>query len=168
MITMAFASLILAVLAVLLYIIVKNELPASISDMVYELPSGGWRWAWTIWLWVVLILLTPQLITVLDDSYKVFGFLTVGCLALVAAMPLFERTDRKWHYILAIIGGILSQVCVALIYPWWLLLWGAMLYLCGRAYFDDEKSVPDVLNGKGVFVAEAICMATVYGAILVN
>lgn len=168
MMTMTVASMILVALAVIIHILVWNGLPDSISEMVYKLPSGGWQWAWTIWLWAVLVLLTPQLITVLDDNYKVLGFLTIGCLALVAAMPLFEGTDRKWHYILAIIGGILSQVCVALICPWWLLLWFVMVYLCGRAYFDDEKSWPQTLNGKGVFVAEVICMMTLYGAILVN
>ena len=170
MITMTIISLILAVVAVVLYVIVKNELPASISAMVYELPKGGWQWSWTVWLWVVLVLLTPQLMTVLDDSYKMLGFLTVGCLAFVAAMPLFERTDRKWHYVLAIAGGILSQVCVALICPWWLLLWFVMVYLVGRSFAanNDAENIPEVLNGKGVFVAEVICMATVYGAILVN
>lgn len=167
---MTIISLILAVVAVVLYVIVKNELPASISEMVYKLPSGGWQWAWTIWLWVVLVLLTPQLIESLDDSYKVFGFLTIGCLALVAAMPLFERTDRKWHYVLAIVGGILSQVCVALICPWWLLLWFVMVYLVGKSFaaFNDSENIPEVLSGKGVFVAEAICMATVYGAVFIH
>ena len=165
MIIMTIISLILAVVAVVLYVLVKNELPASISDMVYELPQGCWQWAWTIWLWVVLVLLTPQLMTVLDYSYKVLGFLTVGCLALVGAMPLFEGTDRKWHYILAIAGGVLSQVCVAVICPWWLLLWLGFAYLVVFSSKEPER-LPESLNGKGVFIAEAICMATVYGAVL--
>lgn len=166
MMTMTVASMILVALVVIIHILVWNELPDSISEMVYKLPKGGWQWAWTIWLWAVLVLLTPQLMTVLDDSYKVLGFLTICCLAFVGAMPLFERTDRKLHYMLAIVGGILSQVCVAIIDANWLCMWMLFIFLSGSGYIQPEGYLGKAMKGKNVFLAEITCMNSIYGAIL--
>lgn len=146
--------LIISVLLVTLYLGVAiwrmKALPESISAMVYVF---RWRWMWTVWLAAVSVLTFAPVIELLDGKgLGVFGFLPMVCLGFVAVWPLFDQEHIKWHYVLAILGGILSQVAVALLNPMTLLLWVAIL--------------PFVRSSKAVFVSEVICWATVVGVIL--
>lgn len=134
-------------------ILKERKLPDSISAMVWVLPEGGWRWLWSIWLVAVSVLTFAPATEILDArGLGIFGFLPMVCLGFVAVWPLFDSEHVKWHYLLAILGGILSQVAVALLNPMTLLLWVAIL--------------PFVRSGKAVFVSEVICWATVVCVIL--
>ena len=118
MIRMLIFAIILLVLYVGIVIWKKKELPKSISHMVYDLPKGGWRWIWTIWLWTVVICVAPSLIEALSGSaFQFVGFLAIASLLFVGAIPLFDADHIKWHNILAISGGILTQVCTILTIP---------------------------------------------------
>ena len=155
-------SIILVVSFVGITIWRTKELPESISAMVWSL-KGDWKWLWSVWLMAVSIFTFAPVIEILDARGLGFlGFLPAVCLAFVGAMPLFDVSNRKWHYTLAIIGGILSQVSVLVISPWWLLLWALMLGYVVCAIFI--KKFQDWMDGKGVLIAECICYLGVIGA----
>lgn len=138
-----------------------KELPESISAMVYIFDEK-YKWLWSMWLWAVTILMAPSLIDALPYNFQFVGFLMIACLTFVGAFPLFDEDNKKWHYILGIAAGIISQICVALICFWCLFLW---ILLPIIAYFGKKK---EWLDGKGVFITECICAITNYGSILIH
>lgn len=127
------------------------ELPESISGIVYELPRH-YAFLWTLWMMTVAFSIAPPLIEALPDALRFVGFLTVLLLLFVAALPLVESATVEAHYAAAITAGILSQVCVVVICPWWLLAWPLWLY---SIYFKH-----------GMLIAEVICFVTLAGALL--
>lgn len=141
---------ILSLLLVTLYLGVaiwrKLTLPESISAMVWVL-NGNWRWLWSIWLAAVSVLTFAPMIELLDGKgLGVFGFLPMVCLGFVAVWPLFDQKHVKWHNLLAILGGILSQVAVALLNPWWLSVWLLMAVALWKP-----------LRSKAVMISECLC-----------
>lgn len=171
MITLFIIAILLMVLYIGITIWKKKELPKSISHMVYDLPKGGWRWLWTIWLWSVVICAAPSLIEALSgSSFQFVGFLTIASLIFIGAMPLFDTDHLKWHNTLAIAGGIGSQICTILICPWWMLLWIIMIVFMGGAFcaFNDNKGCYRFIDGKGIFITEILCSATVIAAIITH
>ena len=156
--TLIIISLIIALSYVAGVIWKKRELPCSLSAMVFEL-KGNAKWLWTAWLWAVTFTIGIPTIEALPENVEFLGFLMMGSLTFVGAMPLFENESKKEHYFLAILGGVLSQLCVAFICPWCLLTWlgmAAVIFLhlrdCKR---DDERT--KWYTGKGTFLAEVIC-----------
>ena len=137
-------SIIMAVLYVGAAIIIKREIPVSISSLVYILPEGRWRWLWTIWIWITGLLLIVPLIDALPDEWKFLGFFTIASLMFCGAIPLFIEEYNTWHNILGVAAGILSQVCVAIINPWHLTLWILILSAL-------------LMKSKTVFISEVIC-----------
>ena len=152
---MMIASIVLAVLFVGTATALKKQIPESVSAMVYAFP---FKWLWTIWLWAVTILITPSLLDAMPEDWKFLGFLTVACLMFVGAMPLFDKENNSLHNIFGFSAGILSQVCVALISPWWLTLWFSYVLLTAGIWRWTE--------GKGVFFMECICYLTLVGALI--
>ena len=136
-----------------------KALPESISAMVYELPRKR-QWVWSAWLCLVAFTLMPVLLEKLPDGVEFLGFLTTIGLVGAAVTPLIQLETRKWHYIFAIGAGVLGQMCVAVLSPWWLLLWFTMIgVLCVMLEWPESR-VTKVLQGKGVFIAECICYVT--------
>lgn len=161
---MLIISILLVVLNVGITIWRKRELPKSISAMVYDLPEGQSRWLWTIWLWAVSLLMAPSLIEALPTTWQFVGFLTIACLVFCAAVPIFEKENKTIHNILGVAACVLSQICVGLICPWWLLLWLLMVAVCVHALI--AKEYPRWLQGKGIFIAEAVCWMSTMAAII--
>ena len=161
-------SILLVVLYVGAAIWKENEIPASVSAMVWILPKGNWRWLWTVWLWAVALTVTPPLIEVMPDYIRSIGFLFGALLLFTGAFPLFDTEHVAYHNILGVVSGIISQICVVFVSPWWLLLWSLMFVLVvgSMAAFNDKEEMPQMLTGKGVFISEAICWMTLNGAIL--
>lgn len=136
--------------------------PDSISAMVYELPKK-WQWTWTVWLCLVAMLLMPDL----AERCGWIGWLTVVCLCGAAVTPIIQQETRRWHNVMGVMAGWLSQLCVWFVCPWWLLVWTVMLALMMGtlgAYNDTDE--PAVADGKGLLVAEVICAVSVFGALL--
>ena len=153
MVTLIILSIILVVSFVGITIYKTKELPESISAMVWSL-KGDWKWLWSVWLMAVSILTFVPIIEILDrKDVGVLGFLPMVCLCFVAVWPLFDSEHVKLHNGLAILGGILSQLSVALINPWWLLLWLLM-------------PVALLKKSKSVMIAECICYAAIVGALI--
>ena len=149
----------------------NTALPDSISALVYELPRG-WQWLWIVWMWVVSLLTCIPLIEVLPEDVNVLGFATLVCLMLCGAMPISDKAvSRRAHNVFGILGGVLSQVCVAIISPCWLSAWFAFVAVYGYDLLpsQDGRIYPSRwYDGKGVFLAEMICAVTVSGLLLVR
>lgn len=147
----------------------NTALSDSISAMVYEL-SRGWQWLWIVWMWAVSLLTCIPLIEVLPDDVKVLGFATLACLMLCGAMPISDKAvSRRAHNVFGILGGILSQVCVAILTPCWLLAWAAFVavYVYDVLTSRNWRVYPSRwYDGKGVLLAEMICTVTVSGLLL--
>lgn len=166
MTTMLILSALLAVLYVGAAIGAKGAMPDSVSSMVYLLPKTG-QWVWIVWVWCVTMLLTPALIEAMPDMLRFIAFLTVACLMFCGAMPVVKNKKNTAHNILGVSAGILSQVCVLVICPWWLLGWLVMvaLLLGSFAAYNDAERTPSIYDGKGVFVSEAICWLSLMGSL---
>lgn len=149
------------------------SLPRSISAIVYDIPKR-WQWLWTAWLWVVSFTLALPLVEVMPDSYRLVAFLTVAALCFTAAMPLCMPGHERTHHILAIASGVLSQVCVFIVIPWWLTVWLVFVAVVVKVTLDfarKEYTVVDdrqLLSGRGVLLLEALCAASTYGMLLTN
>lgn len=142
-----------------------KSLPESISAMVYELPKKR-QWVWSAWLVSVAFTLMPVLLEKLPDGVESLGFLTTIGLVGAAVTPLIQLETRKWHYIFAIGAGILGQVCVAVLSPWWLLLWFSMIgVLCVMLEWSESR-VTKTLHENGVFIAECICYISIVGSLI--
>lgn len=138
-----------------------GELPESISALVYVLPrQGGWRWLWSGWLWAVSLTVGIPLLTAMECSaFQFVGFLTVVCLLFCGGMPLVEHERNTAHNALGIAAGILSQLCVVILNPWWLLLW--LLWLAAImavVHAEALRRLYDRLEGRGVLLVELQCV----------
>lgn len=168
MMTLLLVSMLTAVVPLVVASVRKRQVPVSISAMVYLLPKGGWQWMWTLWLWAVAFTLAPPLIEAMPDGWRFIAALMLATLAFTAAMPLSGQENKERHYRFAIASGILSQFCVLVLNPWWLLPWLPMLALVMlvSAADNDEDGIQKVSNGKGVFIAEVTCVLSLYAALL--
>jgi len=166
MVTMLIISLLLAAALPAAAIWMFREIPKSISSLAYRLPEGGWRWLWSLWLMLVTVTLAPALMEATPDMWRIFAFATLACLTGTAAIPSFTKGYEGVHDYLSLASGIFSQACVRFICPWWLAAWavtGVLSFgvLCG---FKDKGVT--MLDGRGVTLAEATCMVTVFGSVL--
>lgn len=135
--------------------------PESMSAMVYAF-KGEWRWLWTVWLVAVDVLTFAPVIGILDAwGLGILGFLPMAMLGFVAVWPLFDIEHRKWHYILAIAAGILSQKDVWFISPWWLLAW---LLMPAAWIWTTQGKYRAAFDSKGVLLSEVICYVAVIGS----
>lgn len=164
MIALKIISLILAVGGMVL--MSRGGVPDSVSGMVYSLPVRR-RWLWSVWMIAVALTLMVPLMTSLGDVAWL-GWLTVVCLIGAAVTPVFNRDTRTMHHVYGIAAGVLSQVCVACLCPWWLLCWFIYVPLIAgsMAAFNDSEEMPVVCDGKGVLVSECICAISLYGSLL--
>ena len=169
MVTMLTISILLVVLFVGTAIWNNKELPESVSAMVYDLPRSG-QWVWIVWMWAVALLMCIPLIDALPDGARMLGFLTLACLVFCGAMPISDNTtNRRAHNAFGILGGVLSQVCVAIVSPWWLLAWlfFVVIYVYDLLPLQDRCVYSSHwYDGKGVFLKETICAITVFESLL--
>ncbi len=144
-------------------------LPDSISALVYELPRPG-QWLWIVWMWAVSLLTCIPLISAMPDDWRILAFATLACLMLCGAMPISDsHVNRRAHNVFGILGGVLSQVCVAILTPCWLLAWIAFVAVYGYDLLPSQNGriYPSRwYDGKGVFLAEALCVLSLFGSLI--
>jgi hypothetical protein len=134
-------------------------LPDSISATVFVFK---YKWLWTVWLVFVDVLTFAPVIEILDRrGLGILGFLPMAMLGFVAVWPLFDIEHRKWHYILAIAAGILSQKDVWFISPWCLLTW---LLMPAAWIWTTLGKYRAAFDSKGVLLSEVICYVAVIGS----
>ncbi len=159
-------SLLLAVVGMI--IMLRGGVPDSVSGLVYNL-SDTKQWWWSVWLSAVSLTVMVPLMTALGD-FAWLGWLTVVGLIGAAVTPVIRKDTRRLHNICGVAAGLLSQVCVACLCPWWLLCWMVFIPLMAgsMAAFNDSDSVPTFCDGKGVLVSEIICAISLFGAIILK
>ena len=165
---LTFVSVLAVAVFLVGYWLKKRELPESLSACVYAFDSRNAQMVWTGFVWVSGVCGMIPLTAKMCDL-GVVGFVVMAFLAFVGIMPLTDKKARPWHYTLALFAGVLSQVCVALVCAWWLLVWLVMAVLIGGcmcALNDAEKDV-SICDGKGVLIAECLCALSVWGVSLV-
>ena len=169
--TMVLLSVLLAAIGIGAVTWRKKSLPDSISAMVYELSNGG-KYVWTAWLWAVGCLLMPAMFEYMHEPLKPLVFLWTVSLMFCGAMPLTEADTKKWHDVLGIEAGVLSQVCVWFISPLWLLVWllYVVLVIVLTVGYDKPwvRNINARLEGKGVFLVELFSALSTWGALLFN
>lgn len=140
----------------------RGGVPESVSGLVYNL-SERMRWAWSGWLIAVALTLMVPLMSALGDA-GLLGWLTTVCLMCAGA----TLNTRALHYFFSAATGGLSQVCVACLCPWWLLIWALWLPLLAGAMaaLNDAEEMPCLMAGHSVFVAECTCAISLYGCLL--
>lgn len=167
--SMLIASIVLVVGYIGGYVIKNKTLPSSISAMVYDL-EGGWRYLWQCWFGLVTIGVAPSLFEATKDSnFQFLAFLAIGCLMAVSAIPLVKKEKNKAHCVFAICGGVLTQICVAMICPWWLLIWLPMVLLVCCFYFgafNVDNKFFSFIEGKGILLAELACTISLVGSLV--
>lgn len=144
----------------------RGGVPESVSGLVYNL-SERMRWAWSGWLIAVaLTLMVPLMNTLYDVAW--LGWLTVVCLIGAGVTPIVNQETRTVHNLCGVAAGVLSQVCVACLCPWWLLIWAVWLPLLAGAMaaLNDAEEMPCLMNGHSVLVAELTCAISLYGCLL--
>ena len=162
--------LIISILLVALYVGAtiwrRRELPESVSAMVHDL-SKPWRWVWSVWLATITVLISPALTAAMPHEwYGIAGHICIVLLAMTAAIPLLSGEHNKAHNVCGISAGIMSQVCVMIICPYWLLTW--ILYLI-LPYCDRKWYIPGLpmwMIRSKVFIIEAFCSVTQIGSLL--
>ncbi len=159
MTTLITISITLAAAFVAIATIALRSLPDSISAIVYDMPIR-WQWLWTLWLWAVVLTVGIPLIDALQDSMPILGFATMASLCFVGAMPLVRHEANIPHYAIAIVAGILSQLCVLVLSPVWLLSWIVFL-----AVLLACEAMRITSGNKTVILMELTCAASLYGAI---
>ena len=158
----------------------KKELPRSMSAVVYELPSK-WRGMWSVWIWAIMVLLSKPLLEAMPTWWEgLIGFALLATIGVIGALPLmpmevdverpYESRRERWHMRLSVLAGVISQVCVLRINPWWLMVWvwWIPLSFC-TIFFDDKpwwKQIEGVIEGKGMMLVELTAMVTLYGCML--
>lgn len=148
-------------------VIWKCGVPDSVSAMVYTL-STPWEYLWTVWIWAVSLLMAPSLIEAIAPTWQFLGFLFTACMTFCGAMPLVPGSHNTAHNVLGVSAGVISQVCVLVISPWWLLLWLVMIALVLAVFAGfNENQTQRMCDGKGVLVAEITCYISLVGSIIV-
>ena len=165
MVILVIISTLLVVLYVGAAILAGRELPKSVSALVYRLPDGG-KWIWGAWLCCVTMLLMPPLLEAMPEDYRFVGFFFGVSLLFTTAFPLYDEDNEPYHMVLAIASGLLSQLCVVILCADWLSAWMLYAFLMGSVYIQPDGWLGKAMRGKGVFVAETVCLISLVGSLL--
>lgn len=144
----------------------KGVVPESVSSLVYELEDKN-RWVWSVWIAVVSILLFPRMMDRLPEMCQFLGFLFEVCMLGVAVTPIFKREKYTAHTWFGVVGGVLSQLIVSIICPWFLLCWVGFLGLLSYIGFSGMVDENEDWGGCGLFIVESMCALTLYGSLLI-
>lgn len=142
----------------------KRELPDSISAIVYELKKP-YQFLWTVAIWIISFLFVYPMMVIMAGTLQFVGFLTIVCLLFTGAMPLIPGSHNTAHNVLGVSAGILSQICVLIICPYWLLMWMLFLIISIDAWFAVKERFYD---HKACIIAEFICYVSLVGALLTH
>lgn len=158
----------LAVLYVGAAIWKNRTLPESISAMVYDLPRN-WQFLWILWMWVIAFLIYIPTIDMLSErGLEGIGFATLASFVFTGAMPLVKKSKNTSHYVMAIISGVLSQLCVLLICKWWICSFSLLFLIHIIMFSEPDRKICKALDGKMVFIIEIICSINIVFSYILN
>lgn len=146
--------------SMLAYVTYANGvLPKSLSDMVFLHDNNIWQSIWALWLTMVSFCVAIPAISVLVGIGKLLGVFMMACLLFTSALPLTLSNISELHDYLAVASGVLSQVIVAVVNPWFLLLWVVF-----ALYWTID--VDEVSYKREVLLAEIICYLAISFAVM--
>lgn len=136
------------ILYILYFIKIDKKIPSSLSDTAYKCTH---RKYFLITFWIVgFVLLYP----LSQISIPLSLLFTLGVL-LVGLTPWYKQYNKVTHYLGGYLSGAASQVLVALVNPWLLLLW--IPYLIYALFIKDSSKT---------FWAEMVCFANTFMILL--
>ncbi len=146
---MIYMSCLFGFLIILLYCLIitikDDEIPNSISQIVYSLDTK-WKWTFTAIMWAVGFMIVPQLMEVIPSDYQFLGFLTVVGILGVGADPLKKGERNVLHYVGAALCGVCSQLVVSLLNPSLLFLWlPYVLYTLYESRSDKNMFLAEII-----------------------
>ena len=106
MTTLALISILLAALGLGAAIWRNNELPESMSVLVYSLKKRH-RWLWSVWIWSMAFTAGIPMIDALGGTWwlGLTGFVTTGCLGVVGALVGGASNGLyDWEWVSELIG----------------------------------------------------------------
>ena len=162
-------SIVLCAVLVSASCIVNGEVPESLSALVYELPNK-WRYVWTGLLIGAILTLMPSLLYVFPDCCDVVVNAFSTSVLLVGVTTLIKREMSRGHIVLGITACFLSQICVAVLCTPLLLMWLPIMcvYLPYLLGYKDMEREDIAFDGKGITVAELLCVGTLYLSVIFN
>ncbi len=131
-----------------------KELPDSVSSFSYYV--GDVRFS----LWATMtaaILLSSSLHALPPKHAYIAGLLSVGLL-MVAASPCYRTENKVLHYVGGYLFGLASQVVVALVMPWLLILWILFPLVFIHKSWKENAT----------FIAEGICYVTLIVSLIIS
>lgn len=139
----------------------------SISDLAYRLNKP---WHWMAFVWPVALLFSPALFMATSSKWDITSHVFVTSLLLIGVIPLSGNDRKAGRIVLGVSACLLSQVLVAVICPLWFSLWLIMgtLVVLSETRFCGKRCFPECLDGKGILIAEILCMASFYGVLVCN
>jgi len=163
---LAFISLIVSVLFTAGGARRLGELPGSVSTSVFTMPRRK-RYVWTAMLWLSTYTLTPALFQVVPGNHVYAAHAFATSVLLAGLFPIFKRSISRGFMTLVSSAWCFSQVCVALLCPWLLLMWPVVAIVLFVLYMMEDD-LPAALRGKGVFLAESMCYVTLFMSIIIE
>lgn len=167
MITLTALSLLVCTLYVLWTIKQGGGVPSSISATFYRIRH---KWVFQVAMFLSGGLLMPALLEATPEPIEFLAFLGCAGVILVGASPNFkDRFEGRIHKVGAGLLLVCSQLLVALMTPYLLLMWvGLIAHLVQRF-----KRAEEVVSLRGFFVqartlfwAEIISILTTYTMLL--
>lgn len=141
--------------------------PYSISETFYKIEHKMW---FGVTMVLTACLLMPAILEVTPDSYQFTAFLACAGVIMTGVAPNFrEGIEKKIHTTGAVLCLLFSQVWVALICPWMLLVWvGYLVYTAiglwrnWTGYFTGT-----FLGTKPMFWVEITALVATYVTLLI-
>lgn len=153
---MIYLALFIVIAGTLIGMWKARGIPYSLSSLVFALPKKQ-QWVWSAWMGITAVLVLSVIMEALPETWEFAGFLLTACLLGVSATPLIHKDTERWHDTLAIFAGVMSQICVAILNPWWLIAWVLMLIKpCVRRWARANYTV---------FLAEVMCGVSLFGSL---
>lgn len=129
-----------------------KELPDSVSSFSYIVGTKPF----TAWAVLTAICLLYPTINAVGERFSWIAFLQSAGLLMVAASPLYKSENKVLHYVGGYLFGIMTQVVVAMINPWWLFAW----VLFPTVYLKKDW------HENATFASEAICFGTLIAVLI--
>lgn len=139
----------------------RGSLPDSMGTEVYVIPDGGWRWLWSVWMWSTVYTITPKLFHVIPEQGQPCAHAFATAMLLLGILPLLKHEGDRGVFALGLAACFMSQVCVALVCPWWLLMWLSLPALA--AWRSDLLA-----GGRYRLFVELTCYCSLTGSLLFN
>lgn len=154
MVCLIILSVVLSVAMTIVAAKKAKELPDSVSSFSYYV--GDVRFSlWTTTM--AAVLLFTSLHALPPKHAYIAGMMSVGLL-MVAVSPCYRTENKVLHYVGGYLFGLASQVVVALVMPWLLILWVLFPLVFIRKSWKENAT----------FIAEGICYITLVGILILS